>query len=67
MLFPGLNIGTFFAGTTTLSPVLGFLPFLAFLCLTEKVPKPLISALPFFDKALEILSRTILTIFSTSF
>ena len=38
--FPGLNTGTLAALISNLSPVLGFLPTLAALSLTEKVPNP---------------------------
>jgi len=37
---PALNLGTVFAGILMLAPVCGFLPILAFLLETVKVPKP---------------------------
>jgi len=36
----GWNVTTFLAGISITSPVLGFLPFLAFLSLTLKTPSP---------------------------
>ena len=38
--FPGLNLATRLAGIFISFPVWGFLPILAFLLATEKVPKP---------------------------
>jgi len=46
---PGLNFATFDAGILISPPVLGFLPVLAFLFATEKVPNPgRVSLSPFF-------------------
>ena len=38
-IFDELKVTTFLAFIGTSTPVLGFLPILSFLCLTEKVPK----------------------------
>src|SRR5271157_2714566 len=46
---PALNFGAFLAAIFISLPVCGFLPFLAFLCVTENVPKPTrITLSPFF-------------------
>ena len=66
-IFLDLKIGAFFSGTNTFSPVLGFLPFLDFLFLTDKEPKPLISTLPSFSKVEVIFSSTRDVMPSTSF
>ena len=56
---------TFFSFIKIDSPVDGFLPFLAFLTLLEKVPKPLISMRDPFtrdeEKKLRILSKVLST------
>ena len=42
-VFPGVNPGAFLAWIVILSPVLGFLPGLSALLLTENVPNPVIT------------------------
>ena len=64
---PVLKYGTTLESTVTLSPVRGFLPSLGFLCLVEKAPKPRSSTLSPLAKASVISSKTVATIFSTSF
>src|SRR5271157_668687 len=47
--FPAENFGAFLAAIFISLPVCGFLPFLAFLCVTENVPKPIsVTLSPFF-------------------
>ena len=64
---PALNFGARIAGTSTISPVLGFRAFLAFLSLTENVPKPEIETSSPFLRVLVIVSKTSSTMSSAAF
>src|SRR5271157_1696868 len=58
---PAVNFGTFLAAILIGLPVWGFLPVLAALLETEKVPKPTRVTLPPFFSPFLIASRTALT------
>ncbi len=55
--FPTVNLGLLDAGIWIDSPVLGFLPVVAFLWLTLKLPNPTILTFSSLFKALVIASR----------
>ena len=56
--FPDTNLGTFLALIFISAPVCGFTPFLAFLCATLKVPKPIRVTVSFFFNALVMVDKT---------
>ena len=56
--FPGTNLGIFRALMEISAPVRGFLPFLAFLPTTLKVPKPARVTIPFFFNVLVMVEKT---------
>src|SRR6516165_2642143 len=62
----GLKNGIFFAGTSTFSPVFGFLPMRPRRCRVRKLPKPRISILSPFCRASMMLSKIVSTIVSDS-
>ena len=55
--FPGRNSGTFFALMVISCPVCGFLPSLAFLFCTLKIPKPISVTVSFFFNALVTVEK----------
>jgi putative acetyltransferase len=55
---PAVNFGTFVAGIFISAPVCGLRPFLAFLLLMEKVPKPTrVTLSPFFRALMMCLTQ----------
>jgi hypothetical protein len=58
--FPTLKCKTLFSGTSTFSPVFGFLALLGLLLFGLKLPKPLISIFSPLTNASFILSKTVI-------
>src|ERR1700730_11920425 len=65
--FPGLKYGTFFGGTSTLSPVLGFRPFRGSRLRRRKLPNPRSSIFSPRCKASMMLLKTVSTMTSECF
>src|SRR6266446_5475572 len=56
---PGVNFATFRAAILIVAPVCGLRPFLAFLCETENVPKPIRATRSPFFRAAVMLSTAV--------